>query len=360
MLNFLYSALLTGCFPAARLFSSPQDEKDGPVDFNSLKDLDMREIAKRKLHHGSKGRFLNPLGAGHPKRGLGRLLYWKLFDTNRFKPYMAAQPVNPVEIDWQPIRDHRGLSVTYLNHASVLIKDIDSYLIVDPVFDGLFWFIRDHSPLAFDPGELPPVDHVLVTHGHYDHLDKPSLSQFHKDTHLISPLGYGDIFRGLGMTNHSALDWYGMHRDGSRTITLLPCNHWTMRNPIAGPNRALWGSFLIQTSSGKSIYISGDTAWFDRFHEIGRDFEIDLAVFNLGAYEPRWFMAQSHINPQETVRAFKALNAKKLMIVHWGTFQLGDEPVHFPPMDLKRELQKEGLLDRWVQKGQGETYFFPS
>jgi len=126
---------------------------------------------------------------------------------------------------------------------------------------------------------------------------------------------------------------------------------------VRGPNRSLWGSYLIRTAGGKTIYLSGDTGYFDGYADIGKEFDIDLAIFNLGAYEPRWFMAPSHMNPVETVQAFKELRAKKLMIVHWGSFQLGDEPVHFPPLDLKRELEKEGLLDRWVELSHGETHY---
>ena len=130
-----------------------------------------------------------------------------------------------------------------------------------------------------------------------------------------------------------------------------------MRNPISGPNRSLWGSYLIRTASGYTIYISGDTAYFDGFAQLGKEYDIDLAVFNVGAYEPRWFMAQSHINPRETVQAFKELNARKLLVVHWGTFRLGNEPVHFPPRQVKEELEKEGLLDRLVDLKHGQTLF---
>jgi L-ascorbate metabolism protein UlaG (beta-lactamase superfamily) len=114
---------------------------------------------------------------------------------------------------------------------------------------------------------------------------------------------------------------------------------------------------MIRTASGPTIFISGDTAYFDRFHEIGREFAIDLAIINLGAYEPRWFMAGSHMNPKETVQAFKELGAKRLMIAHWGTFRLGDEPVHFPPIDIKKEMEEEGLTDRLVHLNHGETLF---
>jgi L-ascorbate metabolism protein UlaG (beta-lactamase superfamily) len=130
-----------------------------------------------------------------------------------------------------------------------------------------------------------------------------------------------------------------------------------MRNPFIGPNRSLWGSYLIKTADGYTIYISGDTAYFDGFSELGEQYQIDLAVFNLGAYEPRWFMAPSHINPRETVDAFRQLKAKKLLVVHWGTFRLGDEPVHFPPMQIRKELKQEGLSDRLVDLTHGETYY---
>ncbi|MGC9325742.1 MAG: MBL fold metallo-hydrolase, partial [Desulfomonilia bacterium] len=112
-----------------------------------------------------------------------------------------------------------------------------------------------------------------------------------------------------------------------------------------------------KTSTGQTIYISGDTAYFDRFEEIGREYDIDLAIFNLGAYEPRWFMKQSHINPEETVTAFRELRAQKLMVVHWGTFRLGDEPVHFPAIAIREEMERAGLLDMLVEIKHGETMY---
>src|SRR5208337_2870795 len=98
-------------------------------------------------------------------------------------------------------------------------------------------------------------------------------------------------------------------------------------------------------------------AYFRGFREIGKEFPIDLAITNLGAYEPRWMMAAHHMNPAETVRAFKELGAQRLMVVHWGTFRLGDEPVYLPPIEIKRELEKEDLLSRFVSLEHGRTLF---
>jgi N-acyl-phosphatidylethanolamine-hydrolysing phospholipase D len=131
-----------------------------------------------------------------------------------------------------------------------------------------------------------------------------------------------------------------------------------MRNPIIGPNRSLWGSFLIKTSGGFRIFVGGDAAYSEAFRELGKEFNIDLAIFNLGAYEPRWFMESSHMNPGDTVKAFKDLGAKNLLIVHWGTFRLGDEPVHFPPIQIRQELEKEGLLGRLVHLNHGQSLFY--
>ena len=129
---------------------------------------------------------------------------------------------------------------------------------------------------------------------------------------------------------------------------------------ICGAQSISLGIIPIENRKWPHDYLSGDTAYFDGFEQLGKEFDIDLAVFNLGAYEPRWFMAPSHMNPRETVQAFKELKAKRLMVVHWGTFRLGDEPVHFPPMHIKQELKKEGMLDRLVDLKPGQTYFFDS
>lgn len=351
--NLLKMSLLAGALPPWARASVAEIEKDPPLHYRPLNGRSLREIARRRAHHG-EDRFLNPFGVDRSGRWLN-VLSWKLFHRNRFESDLQHQIVAPVSIDWEVVGRPKGLSLTFLKHASLMIQDAGRRILVDPVFDSPFWFMRDFTPLDFDPSRMPAPDHVLITHGHYDHLDTASLARLPPDTHVVSPPGYSDVLDEAGLGRRTALDWFEGFRDGDREIILLPCHHWTMRNPVAGPNRGLWGSYLIRTASGPTIYISGDTAYFDGFDQIGAEFDIDLAVFNLGAYEPRWFMAPSHIDPAETVRAFRELNAKKLMIMHWGTFQLGDEPVYLPPQHLREEMRKAGLLSRLVECRHGET-----
>ncbi len=324
-----------------------------PLHYTPLNGRSLREIARRREHHGN-GRFLNPLGSDRKGR-LWQVLAWKLFHANQYQDELEAQPESPITVDWDAVHRRDGVSVTFLKHAGLMIGDNGHRLLIDPVFSDLFWFMRDFAPLGFDPKDLPPPDQVLITHGHYDHLDTTSLGALPKSVHVLAPLGYGDILEETGLGRRTELDWFDTHREQGREIILLPCNHWTMRNPLTGPNLALWGSYLIRTRSGHTIYVSGDTAYFDGFEQIGREFDIDLAVFNLGAYEPRWFMAPSHMDPQETVRAFQELGARKLAVMHWGSFRLGDEPVHLPPIHLRAEMARAGLLDRLVNWNHGDT-----
>lgn len=316
----------------------------------------LREMAHHKIHHGRK-RFINPWNPYFSPRILD-IFKWKLLGPNEFRALYKNEQVTPVMIDWDPVKEHRGLSVTFVTHSTVMIKDIDTYILIDPVLFGLPWPIQNFTPLLSGISGMPKPDYVLITHGHYDHLDKHSISCFADAGRFVSPLGYRNVLHSAGARTLQELDWFDSLSDRPREVVLLPCNHWTMRSPFIGPNTALWGSYLIKTAAGPVIYISGDTAYFDRFSEIGREFAIDLAIFNLGAYEPRWFMKQSHMNPAEAARAFRELGAKKLMAVHWGTFRLGDDPVYFPPLQIRQELGRLGLSDRLEDIKHGQTLFF--
>ena len=185
-------------------------------------------------------------------------------------------------------------------------------ILVDPVFFGLFPIFTNFTPLEFDIDTMPKPDHILITHGHYDHLDKDSLSVFAPETHVITPLGYDSIFSSIEMKNRTQLDWFEAYNDGDREIILLPCNHWTMRNPLTGPNQNLWGSYLIRTKTGPRHFYQRRYSLF--LKDSRKSASGTLSTWpssSVGAYEPRWFMKQSHMNPAEAVQTLKDLKARK-------------------------------------------------
>ena len=249
--------------------------------------------------------------------------------------------------------DGAALRVTSIGHASHLIQTRGLNILVDPV-----WSARA-SPFTFAgpkrvraPGlrldALPPLDAVLITHNHYDHLDLATLDalRVERPCRLIVPLGNDAIIqRGDPSWQVEAYDW------GDRVsltpevaVTLVPCHHWSARW-IGDRRMALWAAFVIETPDG-AIYHIGDTAYRDEriFRAIPERFgRPRLALVPIGAYAPRWFMRDQHVEPAESVRIFEACGAWFALAHHWGTFQLTSEPIDEPPRRLSEALAEAGI-----------------
>jgi L-ascorbate metabolism protein UlaG (beta-lactamase superfamily) len=173
---------------------------------------------------------------------------------------------------------------------------------------------------------MPPVDVVLVTHDHRDHLDLPTIAKLPDSATYVCGLGNGGR---LGKPNVVELDWWERHTIGALTLEFVPARHWSMRMPW-NRNDALWGGFVIRAPEG-TAYHSGDTAFGEHFAEIrARCGAIDWAMLPIGAYAPRWFMEPQHMDPDEAGRAYEALGARELLAMHWGTFRLTDEAIGEP------------------------------
>lgn len=228
------------------------------------------------------------------------------------------------------------LTITWLGHASFLIRYGDITIITDPVFGSLPLFSRlTQHGIKLDM--LPMVDVVLLSHNHKDHMDFSSLThlayRYHK-TYIAVPNGDAYWFsRSLFPYVHE-YEWYDefvIESVTSKTIhcVFLPAYHWSRRG-LFDTNQSLWGSWLIQCGQ-HSIYFGGDTAYFDHFLEIGTQYQLDIALLPIAPIEPYEWMSRSHMSPKDAGRAFFDLNAKVFIPMHWGTFQFGidnyDDPV---------------------------------
>ena len=263
------------------------------------------------------------------------------------------------------------LRVTTIGHASHLIQTGGLNILVDPV-----WSQRA-SPFSFtgprrvrQPGlsldALPKIDAILVTHNHYDHLDVATLQVFQAERacRIIAPLGNDAVIRAAvsGLTVET-YDWGESVRLGPTiAVTLTPCHHWSARG-LGDRRMALWAAFVIETGSG-AIYYVGDTAYRDGaiFKAIPERFgRPRLAVLPIGAYEPRWFMRDQHVDPSESVRIFQDCGAHYALGHHWGTFQLTAESIDDPPRRLAAALAAAGLPpERFRVQDPGQAFDVPS
>jgi len=303
----------------------------------------VRELRGRgaTLKTPSRYRFVNLDGSGpHPASAVFK---WAVVDRvlGRRRPARSSARAPEVAPDAEalktPPHSGDGVRLTWLGHASWLVQLDGVSLLVDPVFsDSIGPGVHRRVPPALGVADLPHIDAQLVTHNHRDHLDLPSLSQVRRP--IVAGLGLAKFFAAEDLAC-SELDWWGETKVGAVTLRFVPSQHWSRRG-LSDANETLWGGFVIEGSSAR-IYHSGDTAYFEGFTEIGqRSGPIDAALLPIGAYDPAWFMSKQHMNPEEAVQAFRDLGAREFVAMHWGTFQLTDEPLDEPPARLEAEWQR--------------------
>ncbi len=310
--------------------------------------------------HFDGTRFFNP-SQPSTDRSLSELLRWQLLSTKTRWPraveITAARPRERVA----------DLAITMVGHASVLIQVGGINLLTDPVWSDRASPVGWAGPkrvtppgIAFD--DLPPIDRVLLTHNHYDHLDLATLRRLQNghDAPIVTCLGNDVIIAaGLAAARIEALDWHQSITVAEGTsVTAVPANHWSARG--RGDRRmALWCGFLIRTPV-RAVYVVGDTGFGDGaiFRELRDRYGApDVALIPIGAYEPRWFMADQHVSPEEAVRILIDTGARQALGVHWGTFRLTDEGRDEPPAALTAALVEGGIeRSRFLPLEPGQTW----
>jgi len=254
-----------------------------------------------------------------------------------------------------------SVSYTWIGHATFLIEIRGTTILTDPFFSDRASPVQWAGPKRMVPPaitleDLPPIDYVVISHNHYDHLDFKSV-QYLSDqgSHFIVPLKMDRWFKKHGMDKVTALDWWDSFSVGELTFHATPSQHFCARTPF-DQREVLWASWIIE-STDHTCYFAGDTGYFPGFQEIGGRFtSIDVALLPIGAYEPRWFMQPVHLNPHDAVQALGDLGAKKAIAMHWGTIKLTDEAMDEPPRLLRKEIENAGISsDRFVVFAHGET-----
>jgi len=304
----------------------------------------------------NKGRFKN-IDTVSPK-GVFDILKWKIKEKSTPWPKLVK---NTHKVDLPTQIALNEVFATFINHSTVLLQLENLNILTDPIFSavaGPLSFLgprRVRAPgVAFE--ELPKIDVVLLSHNHYDHLDVPSIQDLWKRDHplFIVPLGNGKLIRSLGIHKVIELDWWQEHRlSEHQSFILTPAKHWSRRG-FLDYCKALWGGFVIQSPHLK-IFFAGDTAYGTHFKMIQERFgAMDLSLLPIGAYKPRWFMKDFHMNPADAVQAHLDLKSKLSMGIHFGTFRLTDEGIDDPIKHLEESLLAQNLKN-FIAPDHGQT-----
>ena len=278
-------------------------------------------------------------------KGLGEVIEWRM--TKDPSPERVAIELSD---EWRNLDAKSTHYAVWIGHATYLINNGDITILTDPIFSEraspVGWAGPERLiPPAIELEQLPTVDAVVISHNHYDHLDLPSLKALQKtnpEMVIFVPQGDKDLLDSQGLSNVSEFRWWENERVKQTEFTFTPVQHWSGRG-ITGRNSSLWGAWFMKTPN-LSLYHAGDTGYSEDFtvtrERMGAP---DVAFIPIGAYKPRWFMKNQHVNPAEAVQVALDLQVPRSFGMHWGTFILTDEAIEEPRKVLAEELRAQKL-----------------
>lgn len=289
-------------------------------------------------------KFRNPYSSDN-KRSLYHVLLWMLGYYNDPEP--LEEPPDTFSYPDSTPANNSNVQYLWVGHSTFLIKACGYTFLTDPVWANRLFFIKRKMPPGISLKELPPIDFVLISHNHYDHLDIQAVRYIHDtfaNAYFLVPLGLKKWLEKRGITRVHEYNWWQSKAFSENIqITSVPAQHFSGRG-LFDRNRTLWCGFVVTIKDCFSFYFAGDTGYNEvDFKAIGSKYHIDLALLPIGGYCPRAFMSQVHLSPDDAVRVHSDLGAKKSVACHFGTFKLSDEPLKRPPYDLFLALNNRAL-----------------
>ena len=296
--------------------------------------------------HFKDERFFNPWMPNEDK-GFFSVLRWRLTASQEYTEEEKTYLPRVVEgAKALILAMPQGDFILWVGHATFLIRLNGEYWLTDPMFSERAVVVKRKTA----PGitiealkEVVPNLRVIITHNHYDHLDKSSIESLPENTKVFVPMGLKEYVQDMDKRDVTEMDWWQeTHLGNGITLVCLPMQHWSRRFG-QGPSETLWASYMLITPKA-TIYLGGDTGYFIGYKEIAKRYpKIDYALLPTTAYHPRWFMHYNHMNVDEAIEAFNDLNARYMIPQQWGTFHLGDEPPGYSILELKRKIAERRL-----------------
>ncbi|MFZ5724342.1 MAG: MBL fold metallo-hydrolase [Pseudomonadota bacterium] len=318
--------------------------------------------------HHREGGFRNNYNAD--RHGFAEFMRW-MREKRGLWPQAKHFPIAHPETE-RLTANRSDTALTWIGHSTFFWQHRGLNVLTDPVFSQrasplAFAGPKRYTPPAIHVDHLPPVDVVLLSHNHYDHLDRSAVRRIARRnegrTRFLVPLKVADWFRSEGITNVVELDWWDETQplDSRADVRawFVPAQHFSGRG-LNDRSATLWGGWVLEID-GHRLFFAGDTGYGRDFSDIGAVFGgFDLSLIPIGAYEPQWFMNAVHVNPEDAVRIHRDVQSKLSVGMHWGTFILTDEPVDEPPQRLARALADQHVdPSAFVVMRHGETRWAP-
>lgn len=305
-----------------------------------------KKSAEKKKRRRSRDHVAMRFGKGWHKRNfLGQVILPSLFERRRG---LRKQEVRFPKLAGDEI------CVTWIGHASFLIQTCEYSVLIDPIWAKWLKVIKRIRHPGFQIHDLPAIDLVLVTHAHFDHLDRKTLRAVAANQPIVVPKYVGSLVRNLGFHAIHELDTWQSYEYGRLRITLTPAFHWGAR--MLHDSYRGFGGFVIEYK-GRTVFHCGDSAYFEGFKEIGKRHRIDLALLPIGAYDPPT-QRDVHMNPEQALQAFLELGAQRMIPMHYGTFRLSYEPLDEPPLRLIKRADELGLINHLQILREGQPTIF--
>ncbi|MBT2291036.1 MBL fold metallo-hydrolase [Paenibacillus albidus] len=271
---------------------------------------------------------------------LKQIRQWREERRRKRKDYSYRVPNVPPRLSY--LADNRlETTITWIGHSTFFLQYEGMNIITDPIWAGRLGVEKRIGPPGIPLAEMPPIDLILISHSHYDHLHIASIRKLYRaETRIVVPIGLKRKMLRKGFRNCEEMQWWEELTLSNIKLSFVPTQHWSRRTPF-DTNTSHWGGYVLEPALPQNhpqadcggekrklppnLYFAGDSGYFPGFKEIGSRFKIHVALMPIGAYEPEWFMTSQHVNPEEAVQAFIDVGAELMIPMHFGTFRLADD-----------------------------------
>ncbi|WP_375104013.1 MBL fold metallo-hydrolase [Paenibacillus sp. RS8] len=286
---------------------------------------------------------------------------WREERRRKKKDYSYVVPNTPPRLSYLSENSLES-TITWIGHSTFFLQYEGMNIITDPIWARRLGFEKRLGQPGIPISEVPPIDLILISHSHYDHLHIASIRKLYRaGTTLVVPVGLKRKMLRKGFRNCMEMEWWQEIKLGKIKLTFVPTQHWTRRTPW-DTNTSHWGGYILEPAESENkrlspnLYFAGDSGYFPGFKEIGNRYKIDIALMPIGAYEPEWFMTSQHVNPEEAIQAFLDVGAETMIPMHYGTFRLADDTAREALDRMESARVKHGISENRIRTlSYGET-----